>query len=372
MSARRPWAWPLVPLYSAAVAAGDLARAAGIVQAQSLMWPVISVGSVSAGGAGKTPVAIALAKLLAGRSWVVDVLSRGYGRTGIGVCRVDPTAPDAAAQFGDEPVLIAERARVPVWVGSSRLAAGRAAEQRSQLAKPGPSPAAQGDVRSEGDCNLAPMCAHILDDGLQHRSLARQFELVLVTEQDLRDTLLPAGNLREPLSALRRADAFAVREEELEAVAQRLGKLCGREVPLWTLRRSLQFPAPLGVFAAGLRPLAFCALARPEGFAAMLTKAGCGVIDTVIFPDHHRYAERDLHTLVEVARQLKATGFLTTEKDAVKLSPAIRARLEAAVGPLVVVSLEVGFVYESPVVRTLETRLRAAMAANDPAEMRVR
>lgn len=361
MSTRRPWAWPLVPAYSAAVAAKDLLRAAGLLRARRLAWPVISIGSVSAGGAGKTPVAIALGKLLAERGWVVDVLSRGYGRSGRMTERVDPTQPEAAARYGDEPVLIAERAHIPVWVGRNRYTAGRAAENRSLQTRSVSPPAWQGDGLTEEDCELAPMCAHLLDDGLQHRGLARQFELVVVTEEDLGDTLLPAGNLREPLSALRRAHAFAVREEELDAVAARLHQLAGREVPLWTLRRTLHFPAPLGVFGAGLRPLAFCALARPEGFAAMLGKAGCGLVDTVVFPDHHRYSADDLHTLIRVARQLQATGFLTTEKDAVKLDSRMRAQLESEIGPVVVVQLEVNFVYESPVVRTLEGRLRAAL-----------
>jgi tetraacyldisaccharide 4'-kinase len=213
---------------------------------------------------------------------------------------------------------------------------------------------------------------HILDDGFQHRSLARQFELVLVTEADLADTVLPAGNLREPLAALRRADALAVREEELDVVGDRLRALGATDVPLWTVRRSLRFPAPLGVFGAGLRPLAFCGVARPENFAAMLTGAGCGLVDTVIFDDHHRYVDRDLALLIRVAKQMTATGLVTTEKDAVKLSAAMRARLEAEVGPLMVVRLEANFVFESPVVRTLENRLRAAGAERKEAEAHVR
>ena len=89
---------------------------------------MISVGSLSAGGAGKTPVVIALAELLRERGWDVDVLSRGYGREGRGVERVDLDAADAARRFGDEPVVIAQRAGVPVWVGAERFAAGVAAE----------------------------------------------------------------------------------------------------------------------------------------------------------------------------------------------------------------------------------------------------
>lgn len=345
MSVARRWLWPLVPAYSLALAAKDAARAAGLAPSHTLRWPVVSIGSISAGGAGKTPITIALARLLAGRGWCVDILSRGYRREGRGVAEVNPVLPDAARRFGDEPVLLAERSGVPVWVGSSRYAAGVVAEAAHHTA--------------EAEAQATAPCLHLLDDGMQHRGLARQFELVLVTAADLRDTLLPAGNLREPLTALRRADAFAVREEELDEVAPRLRSLCGPEIPLWTVRRTLHFPSPLGVFGAGLRPLAFCGVARPENFAAMLTAAGCGLVDTVVFPDHHRYEAEDLAALKRLAEQTGASGLVTTEKDAVKLLPSMREQLEREVGPLMVTPLEVSFVYESPVVRTLEAHLRA-------------
>ncbi|MGI4827790.1 MAG: tetraacyldisaccharide 4'-kinase [Janthinobacterium lividum] len=379
MSARRRWAWPLVPLYAGALATKGALQAVGILRERKLGWPVISIGSVSAGGAGKTPLVIALAKLLSERGWTVDVLSRGYQRSGRGVEPVDLSVEEPARQFGDEPTLIAQRTGVPVWVGPSRYAAGRAAEYVHQQ-EPQKEPVPQRDtepqeammlVHGAGIFSLLPepdfreetvgLQAHLLDDGMQHRSLARNFDLVLVTAEDLRDTLLPLGNLREPLTRLREADALAVREDELADLRPRLRTLVGTEIPLWTIRRFLRFPAPLGVFGAGLRPLAFCALARPEGFASMLAKAGCGVVDTVVFGDHHRYEETDITELISMAKRLKATGLVTTEKDAVKLTAAMQARLEAEVGPLMVVALDAAFVYEAPVMRLLEARLRPAM-----------
>ena len=367
MSAHRRWAWPLVPLYRAAVTAQEALRNAGLRPEHRLEWPVISVGSLSAGGAGKTPLVIALARLLTQRGWSVDVLSRGYGRSGRGVEEVDAENPGAALRYGDEPTLIAQRAGVPVWVGSNRFLAGAAAERKAAGKLP------FGDV--EGSANRARehagsgtdddgsglRQAHLLDDGMQHRALARSFELVLVTAEDLADTLLPAGNLREPLAALRRAHAIAVREEELQVVGARLRGIAGVDVPLWTVRRTLRFPAPLGIFGAGLRPLAFCAIARPEGFAAMLGKAGCGVVDTVVFDDHHRYVDNDITELVKFAIKLGATGLVTTEKDAVKLSAAMLGRLENEVGPVMVVALDATFVYESPVMRLLESYLRPSL-----------
>jgi tetraacyldisaccharide 4'-kinase len=369
VSARRRWAWPLVPVYGAVLAAKDLLRAGGLLPRRRLRQPVVSIGSVSAGGAGKTPVVIALATLLRERGWAVSVLTRGYGRKGRGVLRVDLEHPEPAARYGDEPVVIAERTGVPVWVGGSRFHAGSAAERDPEAF------AAVEEVVPEDtvqDGAGVPPSVHLLDDGMQHRELRRDFELVLLTAEDLGDTLLPAGNLREPLAALRRADAFAVREEELETVSEWLHRYDAFDVPIWTLRRTLRFPQPLGVFTAGLRPLAFCALARPENFAAMLAEAGCGVVDTVIFPDHHRYSERDLLLLVRMAKELEASGLVTTEKDAVKLTTAARLHLEEAIGPLMVVRLQASFVFESPVVRTLEQRLRAAAEETRAAEARVR
>ena len=106
-----------------------------------------------------------------------------------------------------------------------------------------------------------------------------------------------------------------------------------------------------------MRPLAFCALARPENFAAKLKRAGCGLVDTVVYRDHHRYDLRDVEEIVRLAKELNASGLITTEKDAVKLDTAMTERLQEAVGPVVAVALEASFVYEAPVMRLLEERL---------------
>ena len=337
MSARRPWAWPLTPLYAAGLAVKDGLRAAGLLRTRKLKWPVVSVGSLSAGGAGKTPAVIALAKLLAARGWDVDVLSRGYGRQGRGVERVLGTVSrdTTARRFGDEPAMIARATRVPVWVGADRFAAGELAESST--------PSAQRGV-------------HLLDDGFQHRRLARTVDVVLITAEDLQDALLPAGNLREPLSALQRADAVVIRQEEWTKVAPRVRELMGPEVPMWSVERTLRFPSPLGVFSAGLRPVGFCAIARPEGFSEMLQEAGCGVIEMVIFGDHHTYTEDGIETILRVANSLNASGFVTTEKDAVKLSAIMRERL-ATVGPLITIGLETEFLNTAEVMSDLEARL---------------
>jgi len=338
MSARRPWARPLVPLYAAAVAMKDALRQAALLRTRRLRWPVVSVGSLSAGGAGKTPVVIALAKLLQEMGQHVDVLTRGYGRQGRGVEQVEPDVDLAAKRFGDEPLLIARQTKVPVWVGGDRFEAGE---------------------RAEAEAGEAQRGVHLLDDGFQHRQLARTIDIVLVTGEDLDDSLLPAGNLREGLSALQRADVVVVREDEFEVVGKRVWARVREGAQMWTVRRTLRFPAPLFVFGAGLRPVAFCAIARPEGFAAMLQEAGCGIVETVAFGDHHRYSMADVERVIEVAKGLNGSGFVTTEKDAVKLTASMRERLER-VGPLMVVSLEAVFPDSQAVMRALEAKLVAA------------
>ncbi len=355
MSARRPWARPLVSLYAAVLAAKDSLRRLGILRTRRLQWPVVSVGSLSAGGAGKTPVVIALAKLLSEAGWRVDVLSRGYGRDGSRIEQVQPEASGAARRFGDEPVLIAQRTGVAVWVGADRFAAGGRAEAHEQ---PGQSaPRNDGEVARNGGEENPAQSIHLLDDGFQHRGLSRVLDVVLVTAEDLDDTLLPAGNLREPLTALRRADVVVVRDDEFAAIAKRVWALMREGAQMWTVQRRLHFPVPLFVFGAGLRPLAFCAIARPEGFAAMLAEAGCGVVETIAFADHHRYTMADIERILEVAASVRGSGFVTTEKDAVKLSTAMRDRL-AAVGPLMIVALEAEFVDASAVMQALKAKLR--------------
>ena len=300
----RPWLLPLMPLYAAALAVK--ARFAG--RPRRLRGRVVSVGSLSAGGAGKTPVVMLVVEMLLAAGHSVDVLSRGYRRSGKGVEQVDPLG--TAARFGDEPMLLARRLNVPVWVGSDRYAAGRAAEA--------------------GGAALV----HVLDDGFQHRHLARDVNVVLLTQADVEDSLLPAGNLREPLRALARADVVVLRQDEAGKLRQHIPP--GKAV--WVVGRRIVFDC-----AAPTRPLAFCGIARPENFVAMLDQAGIPALDVVWFADHHAYGMRDLTRLIATARERGANGFVTTAKDEVKLTPAMRRRLEE-VGPVAVAELRVELV----------------------------
>lgn len=343
MTARRGWAWPLVPLYAAGLALKNGLRQVGVLRTRMLAWPVVSVGSLSAGGAGKTPVVIALAELLRARGWAVDVLSRGYGRIGTGVERVDPEAADAARRFGDEPVLLARRLGLPIWVGSDRFAAGVAAEQ--------------GGVDEQVEPPNDQTRVHLLDDGFQHRRLSRTVDVVLVTEADLEDALLPAGNRRERLSALRRADVVVLRDEERARLEARVRALMSQSSVLWSVRREMRFPDSATEPGEGAGLVGFCAIARPEGFWTMLAKLGCEVVEKVEFGDHHAYVAADVERLVTVARGCGAVGFVMTEKDAVKISGAMLERLRS-IGPVCVARLDAKFVDEDDVMLYLEDRLR--------------
>jgi tetraacyldisaccharide 4'-kinase len=318
MSTRRPWLLPLAPLYGAALAMKRRLFQWGWLRQNRLENPVISVGSVSAGGAGKTPMVLLLARILRHRGYAVRILTRGYKRSSGGISRVEPF--DDAAWQGDEPVLLAQRSGVPVFVGADRYQAGVMAEQGEPTEK---------------------LVVHLLDDGFQHRKLARDVDIVLLTQADVEDTLLPAGNLREPLSAIAEADVVVLREEEATSLRSVVAGLSAlkRAPAIWVIRRSLSL-GEAGEVALPTKPLAFCGIARPENFTKMLAAQGYEPMDTVIFPDHHAYDEGDIHRLIERARQVEANGFVTTEKDAVKLTPILHDHLET-VGPIVVARLRV-------------------------------
>jgi len=322
MSARRPWLAWLGPLYGAVVAAKRRMYVWGWLKQKRLPAPVISVGSVSAGGAGKTPFVAMLAGILRRRGYAVSILTRGYGRSSELIERVEPY--DDPGWHGDEPVLLAQRSGAPVFAGADRYRAGLLAEQ------------------DRADEKIA---VHLLDDGFQHMKLARNVDIVLLTKEDVGDSLLPGGNLRESIEAMAEADVVVVREDEAEALKDVMQGLREESdgLTMWVIRRTLNL-GELGEPLPTL-PLAFCGIARPESFTKMLKGSRYEPLETKTFPDHHPYDERDIVQLLERARHLGANGFVTTEKDAVKLTPALRGRLEA-VGPVIIARLNVELMEE--------------------------
>ena len=280
---------PLVPAYRLALALRELRLGTKLEPVRRLRWPVVSIGNLSTGGAGKTPLTIALTKKLESHGLRVDVLSRGFGRNSQHAARVSPDG--TAEEFGDEPLLIARETGVPVYVATQRYEAGLLAEsERSADSRFG---------------------LHILDDGFQHRQLYRDVDILLLCRRDWEDGLLPAGNLREPLKAARRAGVIAIPADDPELE----DALCawGWVEPIWRLRRTMQVPVVNGPVAA------FCGIARPDQFFTGLEAAGLKIALRKTFPDHHRYTPADLKRLISAVQKTGATVLVTTGKDKVRL-----------------------------------------------------
>jgi tetraacyldisaccharide 4'-kinase len=326
---------PLSAIYGAAVAAKNAAYENRWLSAK-LRWPVVSIGNLSVGGSGKTPLTIRLAELLTAEGLAVDVLSRGYGRTSSATERVEPSGD--AERFGDEPLLIARRTGLPVFVGASRYHAGLLAED--------------DPATPERPSDLPEAHVHLLDDGFQHRQLARDVDIVVIHRSDFAERLLPAGRLREPLSALHRADFLALREEDAD-LEPRLHQLKLTAPILW-MHRSLTIPKELAGTAG--KVIVFCGIARPDEFFSALISSNINVELALTFADHHRYSREDINRLKTAAAESHAEAFITTEKDAARLDPAMLQVLESA-APVRVARLEVSLRNESSVVQQIRAKL---------------
>ena len=253
--------------------------------------PVVCVGNLVAGGAGKTPVALALGAALAARGHAVHFLARGYGGREKGPLRVEPARHGAGA-VGDEPLLLARVA--PSWVSADRPAGVAAA--------------------ADAGAELV-----VMDDGHQNPSLAKTFAIVVADGAYGfgNGRLLPAGPLREPVAAgLARADAAVVVGPDEAGIAATL------PAGMRALAGRLS-PPPGGGAIAGGAVLAFAGIARPEKFFATLRALGCRIAGTKAFADHHRFREAEIAALLGDAERLGAVA-VTTAKDAVRLPPRFR------------------------------------------------
>jgi tetraacyldisaccharide 4'-kinase len=310
---------PLTAIYGAAGALRNSLFDFGMLPIRRLARPVVSVGNLSVGGTGKTPFVIALGEMLKARGIRFDVLSRGYRRRTRGVLVVEPDG--SPGDFGDEPLLIAKRLEVPVIVGESRYEAGKVAERafQSQL--------------------------HILDDGFQHRSVARDFDIVLLTHRDFEDRLLPFGRLRESFSSLARADAVVLPADLTEDHAVLRGKL------VWRMKRRIIIPLRLQA------PVVFCGIAQSEQFFAHVRGQGIMPAVEIAFRDHHRYCANDIRRLHAARVQHSADGFVATEKDALNLGP-----LQRELDPLAVARLDVSFDDPAGMTETILGRINVSTA----------
>ncbi|HKN36307.1 MAG TPA: tetraacyldisaccharide 4'-kinase [Terriglobales bacterium] len=312
---------PLASIFGAGVRLRNALYDRGNLPVRRLQGPTISVGNLSVGGSGKTPFVLLLGELLKTRGVKFDVLSRGYGRHTQGVLRVEPGG--SSRDFGDEPLLIARRLGVPVVLGEDRYEAGVFAEKE-----------------------FGPQL-HVLDDGFQHRALARDFDIVLVTPDNARDRLLPAGLLREPVSSLRRADAVVLTSGASPQAFPVDGKL------VWRVRR--------GIVAKNVpaRPVAFCGIARPQSFLLQLRTAGVQPAAEAVYRDHYIYREEDVRELLRVKTESEAEGFVTTEKDAINLGGYLSALEPLAVIPVKMELLDAANAMDT-MLRMVEERRRAA------------
>ena len=309
--------------YAAAVLLRDLAYRWGLRPVVRVEVPVVSVGNITAGGTGKTPLVVYLARWFRRRGVRVTVLSRGYG---------PPVLPeDRAAEGGnDETDLLARLLPdVPQLVDPDRVRIARTAVEE-----------------------LDARCL-ILDDGFQHRRLARDLDLVTI------DALvpfgfghlLPRGLLREPLRSLRRADLLVVtrcdQADDLPGLRGRLRRLAPGIPVVETRHAPLCLVRPDGSEEAlealrRQRVLAVCGIGNPEAFRRTLASCGFTPVDFLVFPDHHRYTPDDRRRIHARAGDLDAGVILTTEKDLAKLAPpheqpprttlALRVELEVTSG----------------------------------------
>lgn len=312
----KPWLtallWPLSRLFQGASAVRRALYRVGILRREAVGVPVVVVGNLHAGGVGKTPLVLALAQSLNARGIAVGIISRGYGRKNQETLMVNPHG--SAADFGDEPLLLARLSGVPVAVGAKRVEAARLLLAR----------------HPETRLLLA-------DDGLQHYALAADCRVAVWPAADVgrRLDVLPNGPLREPMRRLVQADAVVVNAgfqgalAAQEAAARLMDEWPGtaagltlRTVPVLAAHlesgRLYRLNAPQQYVEArdfvGKKLTALCAIARPERFFATLAALGIEVERCVVLPDHAPLQAQDLP---------EDTAVVITEKDAVKLSGSL-------------------------------------------------
>jgi len=296
--------------YRAALAARSASYRVGLLSTRMLPVPVISVGNVTVGGSGKTPLTEVVALALREMGARPAVISRGYGRRSRGVRIVADGGGVLLGprDGGDEPVLLAERLPgVPVVVGESRYEAGAVAL---------------------GSCGAGAL---VLDDGFQHRTLAKDLEILVISGYLPwgNGRLFPRGSLREPLSALRRAGVVVVTNPATAAatndVAHVLRRKGSRAPVLSGAYQSTSLRCGDGGHAeaaralTGRKVLALAGLAAPGGFVATAEGLGAEVAGVAAFPDHYWYTAGDLARVAARARELGAEAVLTTEKDWIRI-----------------------------------------------------
>lgn len=295
---------PCALVYSIILRLRSLLYCRGLLPSRCLGVPVVSVGNLSVGGTGKTPMAVLIARLLIARGKRVAVLSRGYGGAGGSAVRIVSDGSRillSTSEAGDEPVLLARS--VPgliVVTGSDRYRAGLEALKRFQP-----------DII-------------LLDDGYQHLSLQRDLDILLLDAARPfgNGWTLPAGLLREPLSAVRRADLIVYTRADKSSACPMIA-----DIPVCRSSHHLSgvvtlcggMRASFSIFA-GKRGVACAGIADPGAFFAALTREGLDLAATIVFRDHCAYEPADRAEICRIMKEVGADFLITTEKDAVKMT----------------------------------------------------
>lgn len=295
---------PLSLIYALVVAVRNALFARGIIKRAQAGAPVISIGNITTGGTGKTPCAIAVIELLLRNGLHPALVSRGYGRatTGLHVVSTGMGTFASARDAGDEPLLIARRfPQMPVVVAEQRIDAARKA------------------VSMGADCIVA-------DDSFQHRYLARNVDIVMAGDELAGGShrLLPAGNAREPLGALRRASIVISLSSDEERTRRTLAAHSRAAlffadmaaVDVIDPRTGATHP-PASL--EGTRVFVVTGIARPERVLLTVTQLGAVIVDAQAFDDHHWFSDDEIAAMVARARAQNAI-LLTTEKDWVRVA----------------------------------------------------
>lgn len=302
---------PLSAVYRVVTQTRLAAYKRGLLSVAKLAAPVISIGNITTGGTGKTPLVEWVCRVLARDKTKVCILTRGYGRANPGARVVVSdafTVLTTAAEAGDEPFLLAQNLKGLAAVISDvdRAAAGQWALE-----------------------NLGAE-VFVLDDGFQHLGLARDLNIVTIdaTNPWGGGRLLPYGRLREPCSGLSRADCVVVtradQNEDLIRLKDEIHKFIDSR-PLLTSQMtvasisSIYSGRPEDIASLAQPVAAFCAVGNPQSFFEHLRRAGIKLAWTRAFPDHHRYSQADVDSSCAEARRRGARSLITTAKDGVKL-----------------------------------------------------
>jgi len=315
---RATWwlSWAAAP-YAAGMRVRNFGYEHGWLTQRRLPVPVISIGNLTVGGTGKTPIVIEVTQWLLSAGRRVAVLSRGYRRTSRESFLLVSDGREILAtqeEAGDEPCVIAQRCRLAVVaVGADRYRSGRRVLEQAAV-----------------DCI-------VLDDGFQHLGLHRDVNVLLVDATDASglERVLPAGRLREPLTAARRATAVIVTRAEMPHQVDEVLTRLRSAVDTLPMTAQVVFQAVELVSLAGQASrspdscrsrAAFLVsgVGHPASFRATVEKLGVTVIGEAAYPDHHRYSPRDVAMVHARAVDLKADLVLTTEKDAGKIRPHLK------------------------------------------------